>query len=86
MRSAIQPVHIHGHNMYVLHEGPGRWDGWSIERYFNPQRRDTQMLRSGGHIVIQYDANNPGAWALHCHIAWHVSMVSAYWSRVFVYH
>jgi len=23
--------------------------------------------------VIQLTADNPGAWPLHCHIAWHVS-------------
>lgn len=72
----LQPIHLHGHNMQVLHEGPGRWDG-SIVRPFNPQRRDTQMLRAFGHMVIQYETDNPGAWALHCHIAWHVSMVRA---------
>lgn len=27
-----------------------------------------------GHLVIQYEANNPGAWSYHCHVAWHASM------------
>jgi hypothetical protein len=24
-------------------------------------------------LVLQLTADNPGAWPLHCHIAWHVS-------------
>lgn len=68
-------MHLHGHNMYILHEGDGYWDGHSITNLQNPQRRDVQMLRPGGHIVAQYDADNPGVWPFHCHIAWHLSLV-----------
>ena len=68
-------MHLHGHNMYILHEGDGFWDGKSITNPQNPQRRDVQMLRPGGHIVAQYDADNPGVWPFHCHIAWHLSLV-----------
>jgi hypothetical protein len=32
------------------------------------------MLPRYGHLVIQYEANNPGAWSYHCHIAWHSAM------------
>ena len=69
-------MHFHGHEMYILHEGEGFWDGVSITNPQNPQRRDSQMLRPSGHIVVQYDANNPGVWPFHCHIAWHLSLVS----------
>jgi hypothetical protein len=68
---ASHPMHLHGHNMYILHEGDGNWDGVSIIRSSNPQRRDTQMVRAGGHFVFQYDADNPGVWPFHCHVAWH---------------
>ncbi|KAF5013666.1 hypothetical protein FDECE_358 [Fusarium decemcellulare] len=67
------PMHLHGFNMYVLHEGPGTWDGTIINKH-NPQRRDVVQLRPSGHLVIQFDAgDNPGVWPFHCHIAWHVS-------------
>ncbi|KAL2401490.1 oxidoreductase ptaK [Exophiala dermatitidis] len=72
------PMHMHGHNMYLLAEGMGEWDG-TIVRPENPMRRDTQLLRpadaSGnpGYMVLQIDADNPGVWPFHCHIAWHVS-------------
>ncbi|KAI4157769.1 MAG: hypothetical protein L6R39_000600 [Caloplaca ligustica] len=71
---AVHPMHIHGHNMFVLSEGDGPWDGHTITNPQNPQRRDTQMLRRYGHMVIQIDADNPGVWPFHCHIAWHQSM------------
>lgn len=32
-----------------------------------------QLVPAGGQLVLQIDADNPGAWPLHCHIAWHVS-------------
>lgn len=31
------------------------------------------MLRPGGHIVLQFQADNTGVWPFHCHVAWHVS-------------
>ncbi|KAG9236721.1 Cupredoxin [Amylocarpus encephaloides] len=66
------PIHLHGHNMFVLASGPGTWDG-KIVNPNNPQRRDVHILPAGGHMVLQVTADNPGAWPLHCHIAWHVS-------------
>jgi FtsP/CotA-like multicopper oxidase with cupredoxin domain len=67
------PMHLHGHNMQVISEGPGIWNGTSAVRLTNPQRRDVQLLPPNGHIVIQFNADNPGVWPFHCHIAWHVS-------------
>lgn len=67
-------MHLHGFNMYLLHEGPGEWDGTTIIRRDNPQRRDVAQIRANGHLVMQFDAaDNPGLWSFHCHIAWHVS-------------
>ncbi|KAH8802882.1 multicopper oxidase-domain-containing protein [Xylogone sp. PMI_703] len=70
---AAHPMHLHGHNMYILHEGTGNWDGKTITNPQNPQRRDVQLVRPNGHLVWQIDADNPGVWPFHCHIAWHVS-------------
>ncbi|KAK3944040.1 Cupredoxin [Diplogelasinospora grovesii] len=69
---ASHPMHLHGHNFYVLHEGPGEWDG-TIVRPSNPQRRDVQQVRGNGHLVLQFDGGNAGVWPFHCHIAWHAS-------------
>ncbi|KUJ19252.1 uncharacterized protein LY89DRAFT_612848 [Mollisia scopiformis] len=70
---AAHPMHLHGHDFYVLNVGTGTWDGTTIVNAANPQRRDTQIVPAGGFLVIQFEADNPGAWPLHCHIAWHVS-------------
>ena len=59
--------------MFVLDEGVGTWDGTSVVNSANPQRRDVQLLQPHGYIVVQIDADNPGVWPFHCHIAWHVS-------------
>jgi len=64
--------HIHGHNMQILAEGVGSWDG-TIVNAANPQRRDTQLVRPNGYLVVQIDLDNPGMWPLHCHVAWHIS-------------
>ncbi|KAI9827479.1 MAG: hypothetical protein M1832_004829 [Thelocarpon impressellum] len=70
---AAHPMHMHGHNMQVLSVGDGRWDGKTIVNADNPQRRDVQTLPKFSHMVVQIDADNPGVWPFHCHIAWHVS-------------
>ena len=31
------------------------------------------MLPAGGWLVVAFTTDNPGAWLMHCHIAWHVS-------------
>jgi len=70
------PMHIHGHNMYVLGFGVGVYNAAhppATVNPENPQRRDTAILPPGGYLVTQFDADNPGVWPFHCHIAWHVS-------------
>lgn len=67
------PMHLHGHNMYILAVGHGVWDG-TIVRPENPQRRDVQNVPANGYMVWQADADNPGSWAFHCHIAWHAAV------------
>jgi hypothetical protein len=41
--------------------------------FANPPRRDTATLPANGWLVLAFPANNPGAWLMHCHIAWHIS-------------
>lgn len=68
------PMHLHGHNFWILAEGVGAWEG-NITNPTNPQRRDVQLLDKGSpgapsYLVIQFTADNPGVWPLHCHISW----------------
>lgn len=70
------PIHLHGHDFYIMGTGSGTFD---INKdpnnlvYNNPTRRDTTMLPGGGWLVIAFPTDNPGAWLMHCHIAWHIS-------------
>ncbi|KAF2230951.1 multicopper oxidase [Viridothelium virens] len=70
------PIHLHGHDFYVLGNGTGVFDK-AVDtpnlNFVNPTRRDVTFLPGGGWLVIAFPADNPGAWLMHCHIAWHVS-------------
>ncbi|KAI4726487.1 hypothetical protein E4T49_05757 [Aureobasidium sp. EXF-10728] len=70
------PIHLHGHDFYVLgaKENSNYTNDQASELNFkNPPRRDTAMLPTQGWLVIAFETNNPGAWIMHCHIAWHVA-------------
>ncbi|TEA17091.1 oxidoreductase ptaK [Colletotrichum sidae] len=69
---SIHPMHIHGGDFQILAEGDGAWDG-TVADGRNPARADTELLRRNGHLVVQFDARNPGTWSFHCHTAWHAS-------------
>jgi FtsP/CotA-like multicopper oxidase with cupredoxin domain len=64
------PIHLHGHDFFVLGSGTGTFDASSATLNFaNPPRRDTSTLPGGGNggwLVIAFQANNPGAWLMHC--------------------
>ncbi|KAL5402891.1 hypothetical protein PMIN03_010311 [Paraphaeosphaeria minitans] len=71
------PIHLHGHDAYVLGTGPGEFDvdtHLGSLTFTNPTRRDVYHLPAAGWLVIAYPTDNPGAWLMHCHIAFHVAM------------
>ncbi|KAJ5144445.1 CAZyme family AA1 [Penicillium atrosanguineum] len=73
------PMHLHGHNFWVLGSGKGPFPydtatdaPKSLINLQNPPYRDTTDLPSSGWAVIRYVTDNPGAWIFHCHIQWHM--------------
>ena len=53
------PVHLHGHTFQVgAAGGPGA-------------RKDTLLVPPMGGTTVDLAADNPGAWLLHCHNAYH---------------
>jgi FtsP/CotA-like multicopper oxidase with cupredoxin domain len=78
MFPVMHSMHLHGHEYFwILAEGRGEWDG-KITRADNPQRRDSAQMSWGtpdvpAYLVIQFDTDNPGAWAFHCHLVVHAS-------------
>ncbi|KAH6615545.1 lcc2, laccase [Chaetomium sp. MPI-SDFR-AT-0129] len=68
------PIHLHGHDFWVLAQGTGTFDGdTSGFNVTNPSRRDVSTLPGNGYLAIAFKMDNPGAWLVHCHIAWHAS-------------
>ena len=56
------PMHLHGHSFQVV-----EMDG----KRFSGARRDTVSVTPGSRVVVAFDANNPGWWAMHCHLLYH---------------
>ncbi|KAK4443526.1 Cupredoxin [Podospora aff. communis PSN243] len=67
------PIHLHGHDTYVLARGGGLYLDSVVEvQTVNPPRRDTVNLPQNGFVLLAFETDNPGAWLLHCHIEWHL--------------
>lgn len=69
------PFHLHGHEFWVLATSPEMYFPWSIYGSLNttnPVRRDTVTVDAYGWALIRFRSDNPGMWAFHCHIAWHL--------------
>lgn len=74
------PFHLHGHKFWVLHTGEMELAGFNytseVEASFDlahAMKRDTIVVPMMGHVVIRWVADNPGVWALHCHMLVHLA-------------
>lgn len=70
------PIHLHGHDFYVIGRGYGIYNPASDPKSFNlmnPPAYNTFGVPNGGWLAIQFQANNPGVWLLHCHFERHKS-------------
>jgi hypothetical protein len=68
------PIHLHGHDFFILAQGTGTYSSSSVTlNTSNPPRRDTAMLPANGYLLIAWETDNPGVWLMHCHIGWHTS-------------
>jgi FtsP/CotA-like multicopper oxidase with cupredoxin domain len=57
------PMHLHGHQFQVVEIDGKRFAG---------AVRDTVLVPPGRRVVVAFDANNPGLWAFHCHLLYHL--------------
>jgi FtsP/CotA-like multicopper oxidase with cupredoxin domain len=57
------PMHLHGHEFQVVEIDGKRFPG---------AVRDTVLVTPGRRVVVAFDANNPGLWAFHCHLLYHL--------------
>ncbi|RMY92653.1 hypothetical protein D0862_09427 [Hortaea werneckii] len=74
------PIHLHGHDFFVIAQGTGLYNSNVELNLENPPRRDVAMMPwdprqgLGGHLVLAFYTDNPGVWLAHCHVGWHVAM------------
>ncbi|MEU6842795.1 multicopper oxidase family protein [Streptomyces sp. NPDC046716] len=52
------PVHLHGHTFALANVAGG-------------PRKDTAIVLPNGTLTVDFDADNPGLWMLHCHNVYH---------------
>ena len=64
LTSMAHPMHLHGHYFKVVGIGAKRIDG---------AVRDTILVPVGEQVTIQFQADNPGNWAFHCHHLYHMN-------------
>lgn len=62
LTAMTHPMHLHGHVFQVT-----EIDG----KMLNGAMRDSVLVGPWSTIKIQFDADNPGVWPLHCHLLYH---------------
>lgn len=71
------PIHLHGHDFYVVGQGFGNYDNETDPESFNlvdAQMLNTLQVPTGGWAAIRFVANNPGVWVMHCHFEAHSAL------------
>ena len=57
-------MHLHGHRFQVVEIDGQRFSG---------AVRDTVLVPPGQRVSVAFDANNPGRWAFHCTLLYHLA-------------
>jgi FtsP/CotA-like multicopper oxidase with cupredoxin domain len=57
------PMHLHGHRFQVV-----EIEGMALSGAV----RDTVRVPPGQRVIVVFDADNPGTWAFHCHMLYHM--------------
>jgi FtsP/CotA-like multicopper oxidase with cupredoxin domain len=57
------PMHLHGHQFQVVAIN---------DRRFSGAVRDTVLVPPRHRVIVAFDADNPGLWAFHCHLLYHM--------------
>ncbi|KAF8525922.1 multicopper oxidase 2A [Hysterangium stoloniferum] len=65
------PFHLHGLRPWLMGSAPGRYIGQSVDPH--PLRRDTFVIPAFSYYIIRFVTDNPGLWAFHCHLVWHMA-------------
>ncbi|KAL1948428.1 hypothetical protein VTO73DRAFT_12503 [Trametes versicolor] len=66
------PFHLHGHKFWIVGTGAGRYQHQALDNKA-PMLRDTLVIPAYTYTILRFVADNPGFWAFHCHIQWHMA-------------
>ncbi|KAI0942998.1 hypothetical protein AcV7_002262 [Taiwanofungus camphoratus] len=66
------PFHLHGYKFWIMADGDGRYQGEKVNNT-TPMLRDTVVIPAYTWMILWFEADNPGYWAFHCHIQWHMA-------------
>ncbi|OXG19097.1 hypothetical protein C367_04541 [Cryptococcus neoformans Ze90-1] len=71
------PYHMHGTEFQLMGRGTGALTLDDLPNtnltLDNPTRKDTIWMQGGSWALLRIISDNPGVWALHCHIGWHLA-------------
>ncbi|MEP6827135.1 MAG: multicopper oxidase family protein [Aestuariivirga sp.] len=64
MTAMAHPMHLHGHYFQVTAINGQAFEG---------ALRDTVLIPPDNMVSVEFDADNPGTWAFHCHHLYHMN-------------
>lgn len=66
------PVHLHGHSFAIRSIAANYGNGPPITNIKNGAIKDNLLVPPGQRIDVDFTADNPGQWLIHCHNAYHL--------------
>jgi len=72
MQGDSNPMHLHGHDMFVLAQGVGNFDAAKDRARYNlvdPPLKNTVVVPNLGWVAIRFVADNPGWYKIDCLLA-----------------
>ncbi|KAL7273767.1 hypothetical protein RUND412_003367 [Rhizina undulata] len=65
--AVTHPIHLHGHDFYILSQGTGTFNSSTSNidiNFTNPMRHNIAMLLASGHFVFAFLTDNPSIWLM----------------------
>lgn len=76
-RGIAHPFHLHGRPFSIVARGSGNMTLEGLKdvelNTENPLRRDTIHMPSASWALLRLPLDDPGVWAIHCHLGWHLA-------------
>lgn len=77
-KGLAHPFHLHGRPFHIVARGNGNMTLEGLAgvklNLDNPLRRDTIVVPSASWALLRLPLDDPGVWAIHCHLGWHLGL------------